>query len=65
MPDHLTDEDLDAVAQMLVPILEAVAAKEYPTSRERGCRIRSCDRFVYARGLCYPHDKERRIWETT
>ncbi len=62
MPDHLTDEDLDGVAQMLIPRLEAIAAKEYPTNRDRGCRIRSCDRFGYARGLCYPHDKERRIW---
>jgi hypothetical protein len=65
MPDHLSDEDLDAVATMLIPTLEAIAAIEYPNTVQRGCRIRDCDRFGYARGLCYPHDKERRIWETT
>ncbi len=61
MPDHLTDEDLDGVATMLIPILEAAGAADYPTVRQRGCKIRGCDRFGYARGLCYPHDKERRI----
>ena len=65
MPDHLSDEDLDSVAQMLIPRLEAIAAIEYPNHVQRGCGIRDCDRFGYARGLCYPHDKERRIWETT
>jgi hypothetical protein len=62
MPDHLTDEDLDGVAQMLIPRLEAIAARDYPNHRERGCRIPGCDRSGYARGFCYPHDKEARQW---
>ena len=60
MSRHLTDEDLDAVAAMLVPTLEAIAAIEYPTIRARGCRVPGCDRNGYARGLCQGHDKERR-----
>lgn len=60
---YLTDEDLDPVAQMLIPILEGAAAIGYPKGRERGCRIPGCDRVGYARGLCYPHDKERQQWQ--
>lgn len=64
MPEHLTDEDLDLVAQMLIPLLEVAGAVEYPDRRERGCKIPGCDRDGYARSLCYPHDKERRQWTT-
>ncbi len=62
MPDHLTDEDLDAVAQMLIPILEAAGAVDYPTTRTRDCRMPACDRQGYARGRCHAHDKEARQW---
>lgn len=59
MPDHLTDEDLDAIAQMLIPRLTAIAARDYPPIRDRGCRVPGCDRARYARGRCQPHDLER------
>ena len=61
---YLTDEDLDPVAQMLIPTLEAIAAKDYPTTRTRGCRQPGCDRQGYARGRCYAHDKETRQWRS-
>ena len=64
MPDHLTDDDLDGVAQMLIPILDGVAGRDYPDARHRVCKIAGCDRTGYARGVCYPHDQEARRWTT-
>jgi hypothetical protein len=63
MPSGLTDEDLDGIAQMLIPRLDAAAAAEYPDARHRGCWIQGCDRTGYARGLCQPHHLKVRAWK--
>ncbi len=63
MPDHLTDDDLDEVAQMLIPKLEAVAAIDYPDPRLYGCKYPGCDRVGYASGRCQPHHDANRAAE--
>ena len=60
---HLTDEDLDAVAAMLIPRLDALTAAENPDGRHRGCWIEGCDRAGYARGLCQPHHQKNKAWK--
>lgn len=54
---ELSEEDLDSVAQMLIPRLDALTADEYKAGHEATCWLPGCDRVGYARGMCQPHHK--------